>query len=65
VHPRIKKVIYEIKMNEELVGYLAGFTIRKGPIKIFASPFPGWTTAYMGPLLDKRVPQRLFFKEFE
>jgi len=47
-------------MNEEVVGYLAGFTIRKGPIKIFASPFPGWTTAYMGPLLDKRVPQRLF-----
>lgn len=61
----LKKVIYEIKMNGEVVGYLAGFTIRKGPIKIFASPFPGWTTAYMGPVLDKTVPQRLFFTEFK
>ena len=61
----LEKVIYEIVMDEQVVGYLPGFIIKKGPIKIFGSPFPGWTTPYMGPLIDKTVPQQLFFKEFK
>lgn len=61
----LEKVIYEIVMKDKIVGYLPGFIIKKGPIKIFGSPFPGWTTTYMGPLLDDTVPQQLFFKEFK
>lgn len=61
----VEKVIYEIVIDEQVVGYLPGFIIKKGPIKIFGSPFPGWTTLYMGPLIDDTIPQQLFFKEFK
>ena len=60
----LRKIIYEIRIDGTVVCYLPGFAIRKGPLKIFASPFPGWTTPYMGPLLLESVPQRLFFDEF-
>lgn len=50
-----KKLIYHITENDETVAFLPGFIIRKGPIKIFASPFEGWNTPYMGPLLRECV----------
>jgi len=60
----LKKAIYEIIMDNEVKGYLVGFRIKKGPINIFGSPFPGWTTPYMGPLINDDVSQRIFFEEF-
>lgn len=50
-----KKLIYHITENDETVAFLPGFIIRKGPIKVFASPFEGWNTPYMGPLLRECV----------
>jgi CelD/BcsL family acetyltransferase involved in cellulose biosynthesis len=38
----------------ECDGRIAGvwpfLVMRKGPLKVFGSPLPGWSTAYMGPL---------------
>jgi lipid II:glycine glycyltransferase (peptidoglycan interpeptide bridge formation enzyme) len=61
----LKKYIYEIILDNKVVGYLPGFLIKKGPLRIFGSPFPGWTTPYMGPLLDNNVSQAFFYKEFK
>ena len=61
----LKKEIYEIVDDNEIVGYLPGFRIKKGPVNIFGSPFPGWTTPYMGPIINNNVSQELFFKEFK
>lgn len=47
----LKKIVYEISNNGETVGYLPGFAIHKGPVRIFASPFEGWNTPYMGPVI--------------
>lgn len=61
----LKKEIYEIVSDNKIVGYLPGFKIKKGPINIFGSPFPGWTTPYMGPIINDNVSQELFFREFK
>jgi len=61
----LKKIIYEIKYQDKIVGYLPGFPIKKGPIKIFGSRFAGWMTPYMGPLMSNDFPQNVFFKEFK
>lgn len=61
----LELVIYEICEKDRIIGYLPGFTIKKGPIKIFGSPFPGWTTPYMGPLINKDVSQDVFLSEFK
>ena len=61
----LKKIIFEIKYDGKVVGYLPGFPIKKGPIKIFGSRFAGWMTPYMGPLMNDDFPQDVFFKEFK
>jgi len=49
----VQRVIYEIRHDRHLAGYLPGFTLRRGPIRVFGSPLPGWTTPYLGPVLDR------------
>ncbi|GLI51892.1 hypothetical protein TSYNTROOL_19780 [Tepidanaerobacter syntrophicus] len=61
----LEKILYEITINEKVEGYLPGFIIKKGPIKIFGSPFPGWTTPYMGPLINENISQELLFSEIK
>ena len=61
----LNKVIYEILLDGKVQGYLPGFVIKKGPVKIFASPFPGWTTPYMGPLMSDSISQEAFFRGFK
>jgi hypothetical protein len=34
--------------GDELAGYFTGLIVKKMGLKILGSPFPGWTTAYMG-----------------
>lgn len=41
-------VIAEIKDGNEHVGLFTGLVIRRYGIRILGSPFPGWTTPYMG-----------------
>jgi len=35
------------------VGYFAGLTVQKGPLKILGSPLPGWTTEFIGPVVNE------------
>jgi len=48
-------VIAVILDGERQVGRFTGLIIKKYGIKILGSPFPGWTTFYMGFNLDKSV----------
>lgn len=57
---KTERLVYIISKNGETVGLLPGFVIRKGPIRIFAAPFEGWNTPYMGALLDDLVNREEF-----
>lgn len=35
-----------------VVGCISGLLVRKGPLRIFGSPLPGWQSAAMGPAFD-------------
>lgn len=55
---KVERRVYAIADRDTVVGYLPGFLIHKGPVRIFASPFEGWNTPYMGPLLCENVHQQ-------
>ena len=38
-------------------GYFAGMIVRKFGLRILGSPLPGWTTSYMGLLLNPEISQ--------
>lgn len=46
-------VLAVLKDGGEMVGCFAGLVFRKFGLKILGSPFPGWTTSYMGIRLRK------------
>jgi len=46
----VKPWFYRILDGARLIGYLPGFRLRKWGVPIYGSPFPGWTTPYMGPV---------------
>lgn len=48
-----KTVKFKIVDNGKIEGYFVGLLIKKGPINILGSPLPGWTTDYMGPIVNK------------
>ena len=50
-------VIAELRGDGRL-GYFTGAVVRKFGFRILGSPFPGWTTAYMGFNLLPGVPRR-------
>lgn len=41
-------VVAVVRDNEKVIGYLTGMIVRKFGIRIFGSPFAGWTTGHMG-----------------
>jgi len=41
-------VVAELRQEGALAGYFSGALIRKLGVKILGSPFPGWTTGYIG-----------------
>lgn len=51
----VSRKIYAIYAGATIVGYLPGFVLKRGPVRIFGSPLPGWTTDYMGPVLQRGV----------
>ena len=55
----VKRHIYAIYIDGRRVGLLPGFTLQKGPLRIFASPLTGWTTPYLGPLVNDIDHKRL------
>ncbi len=57
VDSKVKPLIIEISSESKFVGYLYGFTFMMFGIKIFGSPFNGWSTCYMG--LDLKSGEKL------
>jgi hypothetical protein len=45
-------VVAELQANGRGAGWFSGLLVRKFGVPILGSPFPGWTTAYMGFNLD-------------
>lgn len=41
-------VVAAVTNGGESVGYFTGLTVSRGGLRILGSPFPGWTTPYMG-----------------
>lgn len=47
----------EVRDGASVVGYLSGLVFSRFGIRVFGSPFPGWTTLYMGFNLEPEVPR--------
>lgn len=59
------RVILNIKEKDETIGYFVGVIIRKGPFNILGSPLTGWTTQFMGPIVNDDFPQEPFLDALE
>jgi hypothetical protein len=51
-------VVAALRDGSDTVGYFTGLVARKLGIKVLGSPFPGWTTSYMGFNLRPGVVRR-------
>ena len=51
-------VVAAIKSDGRTVGHFCGLIVRRMGIRILGSPFEGWTTSYMGLLLDESASRR-------
>jgi len=51
-------VIAALKEGPEKIGYFTGMIVRKAGFRILGSPFPGWTTDYMGLILSSSADKR-------
>ena len=52
-------VLAALKDGTNTVGYFTGLIVRKFRCRILGSPFPGWTTSYMGFNLAPDIPRGL------
>ncbi|MBV8673059.1 MAG: GNAT family N-acetyltransferase [Acidobacteriaceae bacterium] len=50
-------VIAALHESNSVLGYFTGMIIQRFGLRILGSPFPGWTTAYMGLVLKPEVPR--------
>lgn len=41
-------VVAAVRVDGDAVGYFTGLIVRRAGVRILGSPFPGWTTAWMG-----------------
>jgi hypothetical protein len=51
-------VVAALKDGRSVIGYFTGMIIRKAGFRILGSPFPGWTTDYMGLVLSEGSNRR-------
>jgi hypothetical protein len=51
-------VVAAIREGNDRLGYFTGLVVRKFGLKVLGSPFPGWTTGYMGFNLRPGVSRR-------
>ena len=47
------------------IGYFCGGLLQKGPFRIFGSPLKGWGTNFLGPVINRDVDQRAFFRALD
>ncbi len=60
-----KIIRLKIIQNGKIEGYFVGLMVKKGPIKVLGSPLPGWTTNYMGPIVNKNFNWEYFLKSLD
>lgn len=58
VEPRF----WAVRDGARTVGYFCGAVVKKGPFKILGSPLKGWTTNFMGPLVNSGFDQKAFLR---
>lgn len=51
-------ILARVRVHDQTVGFFSGLIIRRLGFRILGSPFPGWTTSYMGFNLRLDVPRR-------
>jgi hypothetical protein len=51
-------VLAALSEGKNTIGYFIGMIVRKGGLRILGSPFPGWTTSYMGLILSAGADRR-------
>jgi hypothetical protein len=56
---RATPICAEIRDGSSLVGYFTGLLFSRLGVRVLGSPFPGWTTMYMGFNLEPDVPRWL------
>ena len=56
---RGEPVVAVLKEGQEVLGYFTGLIVRKFGVPILGSPFPGWSTDYMGLRLSSMANRRL------
>ncbi len=61
----VEPVFAVLKNGDEILGYLAGAVVKKFGLRIFASPFRGWSTPYMGFNLRQGVSRRVAIEALE
>jgi CelD/BcsL family acetyltransferase involved in cellulose biosynthesis len=52
-----KRVVAVVRDGSAVVGRFTGLTMRKMGLRVLGSPFPGWSSAYMGFNLEPGVPR--------
>ena len=55
---KAEPVVAALTSGKEALGYFIGLLTRKFNVRILGSPFPGWTTSYMGFCLRPEVSRR-------
>jgi len=53
---------FEIKDGQRTPGYFVFLERRVGPFRVMGSPLPGWTTNYMGPLINEDIDQEILVR---
>jgi hypothetical protein len=56
-------VVAELRSGTGIIGFFTGLLVRKFGMRILGSPFPGWTTSYMGFSLAPGVSRREALRE--
>jgi len=51
-------VVCAVKAGSSTVGYFTGLVVRHFGVRILGSPFPGWSTGYMGFNLENGISRR-------
>lgn len=60
----VKPVCAMAEQGGECIGVWPYLEKRKGPFRAIGSPLPGWSTAYMGPLIAEHVDVHATIKAF-
>jgi hypothetical protein len=51
-------VVAALKEGRQTIGYFTGLIVEKFGLRILGSPFPGWSTDYMGLMLSSEMDRR-------